>query len=195
MPNFKGMKLHLQNIIILGIILYFLTIAAFYTAQIMPLKNHLGYLSHRIKGLSTEVEKLKSQYTQKWEEGKDKVFGIIGAFQQKESEKLAIQEEIFQLAEVSGVEIEKFAPLEDEEISDTMIKYSWGVDCQPNYAKIATFLNKVENSSSFLFAESLSIQSGKDKQQRNSSKKRGESVVTGEVKHRTNLLLSTYRFK
>ena len=190
MPNYKKIGIHLKNVLVIGVILYFLTVVAFYFAQITPLKRHLNYLQTRTIGLSTEVENLKNQYTQKWEKEKDEVLGIIDSFDKKEGDKDIILSDIFQMAKDSGMEIEKAAPLEDEALGDTMVVYSWRVDCSPDFSTMGTFFNEIETSPLFLSVKAPYIQSGEE-----DIGKIQEYAFREEIKHRVNFILSTYRFK
>lgn len=188
MPDYRKIKMHISKIIGWGIILYFLTVACFYFSSIMPNKKELVYLQQRTERLKFEVEQLKSQYAKKWGEEKEEILEIIDSFNQKKGEKDIILSEIFKVSKDSGVEIERTEPLEDEILGDTMIKYSWNINCRAGYSAMVAFFNRIERNPSFLCVEFLSIQSGEKRQ-------RASTQFTGQIKHRAEFLLSTYRFK
>lgn len=189
MFDYKKIKIHIKNVIRLGIIIYFLTIVCFYFSSIIPFKRQLVQLEQKKKVLKEQVDQLESQYMKKWEDEEEEVFTIINSFREKEGEKDLILSEFFKMSNESGIEINKTEPMEDEILGDTMIRYSWNISCNSNYPAMGAFFNRIERSPLFLCVESPSIQSGEKIQ-----KQRGGTPVE-QIKDKVEFLLSTYRFK
>jgi hypothetical protein len=176
-----------------AVIIYSLVVVFFYFASILPVKRQLVYLNQRTETLKQEVGKLKGEYVKKWESQKWEIAEIIDSFQQKKDDKDIILSEIFNISQDSGIETERTEPLKDEALGDTMLKYSWRVNCRANYSAIGTFFNKIDRSPLFLCVELPSIQSAEDLTQ---TLKQLDKVVDEEqLKHKAEFLISSYRFK
>ena len=189
MLDYKKIKMHIKNVIRLGIIIYFLTITCFYFSSIIPLERQLIHLEQKKKGLKEVVDQLKSQYVKKWEDEEDKIFEVIDSFSEKKDEKDLILYEFFKMSNESGVEINKTEPMQDKILGDTIIRYSWNISCGADYPAMGAFFNRIEKSSLFLCVESPSIRSGEKRQ------KQREGTPVEQIKHKVEFLLSTYRFK
>ncbi len=180
MSDFKMIKTHVRNIMGWSLLIYFFAIVFFYFSAIMPLKNQLTFLEQKTVGLAQTVEQLKSEYAKKWEQEKEEIFGIVESFKQKENEKNAVWSEFDQISRDFGVNVEKTEPLEEEDLSDTIAKYSWKISCYADYPALGAFFNEIERSPLFLCVESPAILSEAERQTK---------------KHKAEFLLSTYRLK
>ena len=193
MQHYKKIKLNILKVISWGILIYSLTVICFYFVSIVPLKKGLTQLGQRAEGLKKEVEQLKGQYVKEWESQKEEISEIVDSFQQKKGDRDVILAEIFKISQDSGIETERTEPLKEESIGDTMIKYSWRINCHADYSAMGTFLNQIDRDPLFLCVEAPSIQSAEDWQKFFSKSK--QILTTIQLKHKIEFLISTYRFK
>ena len=193
MQRYEMIKLNILKLIGWCLLIYFLTVICFYFVSIIPLKRELVQLEQRSEGLKKEVEQLKGQYVQKWESKKEEILNIIDSFRQKKGDKDIILAEIFKISQDSGIDTERTEPLKDEILGDTMIKYSWRINCRADYSAMGTFLNQIDRDSLFLCVEAPSIQSSEDLQKSFSQSK--QNSIAEQLKHKAEFLISTYRFK